>query len=95
MGKEIRQGGRIRGVVGIVKWAYYNAAAINGYTVTRSGDGRWSLTANVVQKDDFKITQRPLFFVAPHAKGEWRWPIETMRIENGMKLVAALGAPLE
>jgi hypothetical protein len=85
---------RITGVVGQVKWGYYNAAAINGYTVVRNLHGRWSVSGQVVISDAFKMSQRPLFFVAPHQKGEWRWPMETWRVSEG-RLTADLGMPIE
>lgn len=86
-------GGSIKGVVGLVKWSYYTAAAINGYTVTRS-ESVWTLQASVVASDAFKLSQRPLVFVAPHAKGEWRWPIESLYIVDGT-LTARLCPPTE
>lgn len=85
--------GSITGVVGQVKWAYYVAAAINGYTVTRVGP-QWSLRATVVTADAFKLSQRPLMFVAPHEKGEWRWPILDYQLAEGA-LTARLGPPEE
>jgi len=85
-------GSAIRGVVGQVKWAYYVAAAINGYTVTRSKDGVWKLSATVVNADAFKMAQRPLLFVAPHEKGQWVWPIHEMQLTDGA-LTARLGPP--
>lgn len=84
-------GGSIRGVVGEIKWHYYTAAAINNYTVTRV-DAEWHLHATVVLSDAFKMAQRPLTFIAPHAKGEWRWPILSSEITNGA-LTAKLGPP--
>lgn len=84
-------GGSITGVVGQIKWHYYVAAAINGYTVTRN-EGVWSLRGTVVLSDAFKLSQRPLTFVAPHERGEWRWPIETLQIADGA-LTARLGPP--
>lgn len=83
----------IRGVVGQIKWAFYVAAAINGYTVTREAE-QWTLRATVVSSDAFKLSKRPLLFVAPHAQGEWVWPIQSFQIESGL-LRAALGAPEE
>jgi hypothetical protein len=84
----------IAGVVGHVKWHYYTAAAINGYTVSRSRDGKtWSLVATVVLSDAFKMAQRPLTFVAKHAKGEWRWPIESLAVDPNHRLTAQLGPP--
>ena len=90
-------GALIRGVVGQIRWSYYTAAAINGYTVTRSKAGEWSLSATVVLADAFKISQRPLLFVAPHEKGEWVWPIDTLEYDSrlGSNLRATLGTPLE
>lgn len=83
----------VRGVVGQVKWSYYIAAAINGYTVTREGS-QWSLSATVVLSDAFKLSQKPLMFVAPHQHGEWRWPITDLQLnkESG-QLTAQLGPP--
>jgi hypothetical protein len=90
----------IRGVVGQVRWAYYTAAAVEGYTVVRNTTPRrpgvpprWRLKARIVTADPFKMTQRPLLFVAPHAKGRWQWPIEDFTVTGG-ELTATLG-PVE
>ncbi len=84
----------LTGVVGHLKWHYYTAAAINGYSVIPAKDRRsWTLTATVVLSDDFKMSQRPLTFVAMHAKGEWRWPVITLTLAQA-RLTATLG-PLE
>lgn len=75
---------QIRGVVGHIKWAYYVAAALHGYTVQRNKDtGAWSLRGTVVVSDAFKLRQRPLEFVAPLEKGEWRWIVESHSIQQG------------
>lgn len=87
-------GARINGVVASVRWAYYTAAKIEGYTVIRSKAGQWSVTATVVLADAFKMSQRPLFFVAMHEKGEWRWPIDSLQLGPNT-LRATLGNPLE
>lgn len=82
----------IQGVVGQIKWGYYVAAAVNGYHVTRTSQGKWSVRGTVVLSDAFKIAQRPLMFVAPHQGGEWRWPIQSIEIVNG-SMTASLGPP--
>jgi hypothetical protein len=95
----------LTGVIGRIEWGYYTAAAIEGYTVTASaattkgGAVTWRLTATVILSDPFKLTQRPLRFVAPHAKGTWTWPIETLEFAVGAgqapgRLTARLGMPL-
>ena len=83
----------IRGVVGRIEWGYFNAAAINGYTVTRT-DGHWRVSGIVVLADSFKLAQQPLLFVAPHAHGTWRWPIVELSVMDG-RLAATLLPPLE
>jgi hypothetical protein len=86
------------GVVGLIKWSYYNAAAINGYTVlrTKAADGTiaWSLVAAVVMSDPFKLSQKPLMFVAPLKRGGLRWPVLAFDIDKSNTLTAKLG-PIE
>ena len=48
----------------------------------------------MVAADAFKLAQRPLMFVAPHANGEWRWAIESVQITGGT-LTARLLPPTE
>lgn len=84
----------LTGVVGLIKWHYYTAAAINGYTVAWSKDRtQWTLTATVVLSDAFKMAQQPLTFVAKHEKGEWRWPILELIVFREHVLTAKLGPP--
>lgn len=102
-----RAGVTIAGVVGSIKWGYYTAAGIHGYTVACTKEGQWSLRATVVLADAFKMAQAPLTFVAMHTKKgldgqcvvktEWRWPIlSTSPIDpNTQQLTARLGAPEE
>jgi len=86
----------ITGVVASIRWAYYTAAAVNGYTVTRDPVTRaWSVTGTIVLADAFKLTQRPLKFVAPHAKGEWVWPIDSPVPRVPGPFMAKLGNPIE
>lgn len=84
----------IRGTDARLRWGFYYAADIYGYAVTRTKDGVWHLTAQIVLSDAFKLAQRPLRFCALHRKGEWRWPIVTMAIDpSSHRLTAVLGPP--
>lgn len=89
-------GASIRGVVGSIAWSYYVCARIEGYRVRRAKDGTWSLAATVIPgtADAYKLKQSPLMFVAPHEKGEWRWPIREFTLQAG-SLTAQLGPPME
>jgi hypothetical protein len=85
----------LTGRIGYLKWQYYTAAQVEGYTVTRNKAGTvWALTATVVLSDAFKMAQTPLTFVATHAKGEWRWPIRSHVVNaDTHQLTAQLGPP--
>lgn len=83
----------IRGKVAALKWAYYTAAAVEGYTVTRDPKGQWTAAGTLVPGavDAYKLAQRPLFFVAPFKRGAWRWEVHTLTRRDGGGFVAQLG----
>jgi hypothetical protein len=100
MGAGPRGGGTMTGVVAAVKWfpggrvlggEHFNAAAIEGYTVTVTPDQEFSVVGRVVLGDDYKLAQRPLWFVAMTNKGDLRWPIREFAIRDS-RLRARLGA---
>jgi hypothetical protein len=82
----------VRGVTASLRWGYLQAAALEAYTVTKDDHGTWRLTATVVDVDAFRVAQRPVAFIAPHAKGAWRWPVTELQIA-GASLTATLGPP--
>lgn len=87
----------LRGVVGWIRWHYYTAAQIEGYTVTWRKSGRaivgWDLAATVVLADAFKLAQTPLIFVATYKGGEWKFPIRSYTLHEGHRLIASLDPP--
>lgn len=84
----------IRGVVGQIKWSYYVAATLEGYSVRRDKtSGVWSLTGRVVTADAFKMRQRPLVFMAPTKHGNWEWEMVSHEVRNGT--VTATLAPFQ
>ncbi|MEP7304216.1 MAG: hypothetical protein ABJA98_01735 [Acidobacteriota bacterium] len=96
----------ITGVVASVRWHYYTAAGIHGYTIApcNKAGTAWDLVATVLLSDAFKMAQTPLVFVAMHTKKgldgqcvvktEWRWPILSCRLE-AHQLTARLGPPVD
>ena len=88
-------GGSISGVVGRIEWAYYVAAEIDGYVVTRSDDNRWSLVGTPKgSPNTYHLRQRPLLFVAPTARGALCFPIESIDVGPN-HIRATLGPPLQ
>ena len=85
----------IRGTAAEIRWAYYIAAGVEGWTAMmqapRAGARQaWTLSARIVGADKFKMAQRPLLFVTRFGKGRSLWPIEQFRLE-GDRLTATLG----
>ena len=81
----------LTGVIGKLMWAYYLAAGIHDYTVVRLDGATWTLVGRLGAADAYKLTQRPLTFVAPHQRGAWRWPVREITI-TADQVSATLGA---
>lgn len=80
----------LNGLSGAIRWGYHVAAAVTAWTVGRDDAQALRLSGRVDQVNTFRLSQRPLVFEAPHAKGAWRWPIEELQIRDGT-LSARLG----
>lgn len=70
----------------MLKWGYHSAAQLRDIVI-ESGQ----MKATIESVDDYKVSQRPLWFVLTPTN--WRWPVESLQIE-GTTLTASLG-PLE
>lgn len=73
-------------------WGYRPAGRLGAWSVA-GAPGAWVLTATLLSADAFTLAQRPLTFVATHAKGHWRWPIASLDRHDNGTLTATLGAP--
>jgi hypothetical protein len=88
----------LRGAKGLVRWGYFHAAALQGFSITRDAHGVYHLVGNCVLRDAFNLAQRPLTFACavnlgppPHRAEEWRWPIEAWTLDAGGVFRARLG----
>ncbi len=75
----------IHGATGEVRWGYRRAASVGTWEIHGT-----TLTASIQMLDAFAVLQRPLKFAAVVGKGQWCWPIDTIRIE-GRTVTAVLG----
>lgn len=82
----------VTGLVGELRWAYHRAGEIRDWTV-RTEEGRTSFSGLLDRPDAFRLSQQPLVFVAPHARGAYRWPVLSLQV-TGASCTATLG-PLE
>ena len=85
----------VRGRDAQIRWAYYVAAGVEGWTLLQQPPRpgvrpKWSLSARIVGSDKFKMAQRPLLFVTVVREKRWVFPIEEFRIE-GDRMTATLG----
>lgn len=91
-------GGVIRGRVAVLKWAYYDAATIEGYTVMPSPTNGWTATATVVSTNAYNLDAGrragALVFQAPIQGVAWRWPVLRYDLHDGV-LRADLGPLLD
>jgi hypothetical protein len=99
----------IKGIVASIRWHHYVAAGVHGYTVApcNKAGTAWDLVATVVLSDAFKLSQRPLTFVALRTKKgldgtcvvktQWSWPITAISPidRNTQQVTARLGTPEE
>ncbi len=81
----------VRGATGAVKWSYHEAASLSSWAVT-SVEGVRTLSATLIKSDAFRVSQRPLRFVATRDDVSWAWPIQELQIQ-GASLTATLGPP--
>jgi hypothetical protein len=84
----------LRGRGASVVWKYHTAAVVRTWTVVKSEEGAWTLSAGVDRADRFQLQQRPLQFVAPRSGGIgfFCWPIRTVTLGRE-QLQATLGPP--
>jgi hypothetical protein len=86
----------IAGTIATVRWAYYNAAGINGYQITKDPvTGEWSVTGTMLLADAFKLSRSPLLFVVKRNNREWVWPILGPMPRQAGPFAVKLGKPLE
>ena len=86
----------LHGEVGHVRLLYggraYDAARVEGFTLTRLRRGRYVLAGRLVHADAFKLKVQPHVFVM--GKQIWFWPVEHLAID-GQSLRATLGQPYQ
>jgi hypothetical protein len=87
---------QIRGVVAHIKWSWYQAAALHGYTIvvnkkTRQG----TLVGTVVVSDAFKMAQRPLELVVLMQPKDKRWAIASHEFNKATGTIRAILSPIK
>jgi hypothetical protein len=80
-----------RGAAGEVRWSYHKAAALGAWTVDIVLGGVSTLTAQIINRDAYRLSQQPLVFVALRPHGSWRWPIVGELQNMDGELRASLG----
>jgi hypothetical protein len=74
---------------GQIRWVYLPAIVFGPWRYESNGQNGGTLTAQIVSRDEFRVSQRPLVAVVPAGRAEWRWSVTDLQI-NGTELVASL-----
>lgn len=72
---------QMRGLEATVRWGYRTAAALGAWTFNRTDNGG-TVTARIVTRDAFLMTQVPLDVRAPMGRAIWRWRITSLQIND-------------
>ena len=67
---------------------------IRSWTVHRTPENRWTLRAEIVRADPFKLRQKDLLFRAERKGGYFVWPVIGAALTPTRQLVATLGPPI-
>lgn len=85
----------LRGQEGTVVLVYRTAAVCRSWTVQRSPQGYWTLSAQVQRVDPFILRQKDLLFRAPRKGGYFCWPVLSVSLhEPSHTLSGTLGPPV-
>lgn len=89
----------LRGRTGAIAWGYYTVATVGAWSVHKSREGKWTLSARLARADRVMLARasrdrdRPPLFTAPRPNGQFCWPIRASQIGE-TSMIATLG-PLE
>lgn len=80
---------RVSGFEGRLRWGYRTAATLGPWQYEAATGNTGTLTAQVVDRDEFCLQQAPLVAIVPMGRAEWRWSVSGLQIE-GATLTASV-----
>jgi len=79
---------KITGELCEVRWGYFPAARLGKWSAVRNqGETSAAFTAVILEQDEQRMSQAPLFVVVPTESSTWRWKISELQI-TGSTLTA-------
>jgi hypothetical protein len=78
-----------RGESAELRWGYHTAATLKDWVLTPTDASRFSVTAQVVSSDAYRVSQHPIAFVVPRQADAWKWTVESLQIA-GRTMTASL-----
>lgn len=79
-----------RGEAAELRWGYHSAATLKDWTLTPQDASRFTVTAQVVSSDAYRVSQRPIVFMVHRQASDWKWAVESLQI-TGSSFSATLG----
>jgi hypothetical protein len=69
----------VRGPMGQVRWGYLPALTFGTWAFDGAGGTGTITTAQVLERNEFRLTQAPLTVVVPMGRSEWRWTVQDLQ----------------
>ena len=69
-----------RGAAAELRWGYHVAASLKDWTLTPHDSSRFSVTAQVVSSDAYRVSQCPIVFQVHRPGAIWKWTVESLQI---------------
>ena len=82
----------LRGGTASLVWGYHTAADLRAWRIVQHAKG-WHMTATFASLNAYRARKAPLYFTAPHSKGQWCFPVIGEVVITGGSLSALLGPP--
>ncbi len=70
------------GTSGQIRWSYLPALTFGSWRYVGSGSTGTLTSAQVLDHDEFRLTQQPLVVVVPMGRAEWRWSVESVQLSG-------------
>lgn len=79
----------VKGQGGQLRWGYRSVATLGAWTFAQTPAGG-TVTAALVDSDEFGLDQSPLVVVVPVGQAQWRWPVRELQ-RDGSSVTCTVG----
>lgn len=81
---------KARGKDGAIRWGYRPVASLTSWAFEGTPQ-HGTITAQIIEPDEFGLDQQPLVVTVPVGQSQWRWPV-TGLLRDGLSVTVTVGA---